>query len=142
VLSGGVLSTVFIPDTEEVAGSIPVPPTSTKRASEQWKRAAEALFAQACRSSDVHESLSDLDSAIVQVQAVPLEADWIARCGVFRLRVPPLSSAGSMALLCPTRDTEHIVAGTRGTTLRINSESPPSSGTLPKAGGRGHGCGT
>jgi hypothetical protein len=32
VLSGGVLSTVFIPDTEEVTGSIPVSPTSTKRA--------------------------------------------------------------------------------------------------------------
>jgi hypothetical protein len=31
VLSGGVLSTVFIPDTEEVTGSIPVSPTSTKR---------------------------------------------------------------------------------------------------------------
>jgi hypothetical protein len=30
VLSGGVLSTVFIPDTEEVTGSIPVSPTSTK----------------------------------------------------------------------------------------------------------------
>jgi hypothetical protein len=32
VLSGGVLSTVFIPDTEEVTGSIPVSPTSTKMA--------------------------------------------------------------------------------------------------------------
>ena len=31
MLSGGVLSTVFIPDTEEVTGSIPVSPTSTKR---------------------------------------------------------------------------------------------------------------
>jgi hypothetical protein len=31
VLSGGVLSTEVIPDTEEVTGSIPVSPTSTKR---------------------------------------------------------------------------------------------------------------
>jgi len=31
VLSGGVPSTVSIPDTEEVTGSIPVSPTSTKR---------------------------------------------------------------------------------------------------------------
>jgi hypothetical protein len=38
VLSGGVLSTEFMPDTEEVTGSIPVSPTSTKRASEQRKR--------------------------------------------------------------------------------------------------------
>ena len=31
VLSGGVLSTEFMPDTEEVTGSIPVSPTNKKR---------------------------------------------------------------------------------------------------------------
>jgi len=60
----------------------------------------------------------------------------------FRLRCRRYPYAGTMALLCPTRDTEHIAARARGTRLRINSQSPPSGGTLPKAGGRGHGRGT
>jgi len=51
-------------------------------------------------------------------------------------------SEGSMALLFPTGDTEHIVARALGTRLRINSQSPRSSGALPKAGGRGYGYGT
>jgi hypothetical protein len=51
-------------------------------------------------------------------------------------------SEGSMALLFPTGDTEHIAARALGTRLRINSQSPRSSGALPKAGGRGHGYGT
>jgi len=37
VLSGGLLSTGFIPDTEEVTGSIPVSPTSTKSVSDAMK---------------------------------------------------------------------------------------------------------
>ena len=32
MLNGGVLSTVFIPDTEAVTGSIPVSPTAQKMA--------------------------------------------------------------------------------------------------------------
>ena len=48
MLSGGVLSTVFIPDTEEVTGSIPVSPTSTKRASEQRKRSLEFVCISHC----------------------------------------------------------------------------------------------
>ncbi len=44
MLSGELLSTVFIPDTEEVTGSIPVSPTSTKKASEQRKCVSEALL--------------------------------------------------------------------------------------------------
>ena len=48
VLSGGVLSTDSIPDTEEVTGSIPVSPTSTKRASEQRKRDSGAFCISLC----------------------------------------------------------------------------------------------
>ena len=48
VLSGGVLSTVFIPDTEEVTGSIPVAPTSTRRDSEQPKRGSEFFCINPC----------------------------------------------------------------------------------------------
>ena len=36
------------PDTEEVAGSIPVPPTSTKRVSEQRKRSSEFVCISHC----------------------------------------------------------------------------------------------
>ena len=39
---------------------------------------------------------------------------------------------GSMALLCPARDTEHTTARARGTGPRINFQSPPSSATLPE----------
>ena len=38
MLSGELLSTVFIPDTEEVTGSIPVSPTSSKTALDVRKR--------------------------------------------------------------------------------------------------------
>ena len=48
MLSGGVLRTVFIPDTEEVTGSIPVSPTSTKRVSEQRKRSSEFVCVNHC----------------------------------------------------------------------------------------------
>src|ERR1035437_278145 len=55
VLSGGVLSTVFIPGTEEVTGSIPVSPTSTKRASEQRKRRSEVFCVIHCSDTVLAE---------------------------------------------------------------------------------------
>jgi hypothetical protein len=44
VLSGGVLSTGIMPDTEEVTGSIPVSPTSSKTASDLRKRGSGAAL--------------------------------------------------------------------------------------------------
>jgi uncharacterized membrane protein YeaQ/YmgE (transglycosylase-associated protein family) len=44
VLSGGVLSTVIMPDTEEVTGSIPISPTSTKSAPDLRKRGSGAVL--------------------------------------------------------------------------------------------------
>jgi hypothetical protein len=48
VLSGGVLSTAFIPDTEAVTGSIPVSPTSSKNGSDLWKRRPEPFCSELC----------------------------------------------------------------------------------------------
>ena len=43
MLNRGVLRTVFIPDTEEVTGSIPVSPTGSKTALDLRKRESGAV---------------------------------------------------------------------------------------------------
>jgi hypothetical protein len=48
VLGGGVLSTEFMPDTEEVTGSIPVSPTSSKNGSDLRERRPEPVCIEPC----------------------------------------------------------------------------------------------
>jgi hypothetical protein len=69
VLNGGALSTLFIPDTEEVTGSIPVSPTSTKRASEQRKRDSEFLCIRFCSGLSLVECCPNTGGAFVDVRA-------------------------------------------------------------------------
>ena len=59
-----MLSTVFIPDTEEVTGSIPVSPTSTKRASEQRKRRSEAFCISLCSDTVLAEWCTCLTNCV------------------------------------------------------------------------------
>ena len=77
VLSGGVLSTKFMPDTEEVTGSIPVSPTSIKWASEQRKRRSEALCVSLCSDTVLAEWRTCLTNCVTMVTvSVAEEVFW------------------------------------------------------------------
>jgi hypothetical protein len=146
VLSGGELSTVFIPDTEEVTGSIPVSPTSTKRASEQRKRRSEALCVSLCSDTVLAEWCTCVTSCVTMGNRFRGGRGLLASVGV---RDCPLMSDDGTCPSSPRKGfgkaSHRVIRVLSGSETRRGDAMPKTASiwpvrALPSTLSTAHGC--